>query len=461
MKKKTIATSVLAIAMCSCLAIGGTYALFTSESNVNIAVTSGKVEVVATVNNLQAYSGAWNAQTSVYDSVVSTTPYTAEDASASGYYFSNGGFASVSTTANVVTLDRVTPMDKVTFDVVLTNNSTVTVQYRTVIKVEEDDGLFSGLEVKIGADEQVYGGTTTYSHWATLNAGSEPITVPVSIELPQEAGNQYQDKTCKISYTVEAVQGNARVYDGEAYLISGTARTEYNTVQEAINAAQTGDTVKVARAGTYAPFTVSTAGVTVEGIIADSYADSAVFKTTASANVQLLANDVTLKNVWVEVGEAQTGISWSTKGALNAYTAPHNNFTLDGCYFNGNNFVDRAFLFCKSKLTVKNCTFEGFNYCAFDSMDDNNTPEKIEIVGNTFKGLNVAYDIYAGKGYTGTEKNVVINNNVSDNNAIVRIWDYAQYVRPTEGSAFNAEVKGNTNISLYLTHFNNLWETDR
>ena len=37
----------------------------------------------------------------------------------------------------------------------------------------------------------------------------------------------------------------------------------------------------------------------------------------------------------------------------------------------------------------------------------------------------------------------------------MRIWDYAQYVRPTEGSAFNAEVKGNNNISLYLTHFDN------
>lgn len=465
MKKKTkvIASAVATIALCASLSVGGTFALFTSESKVNVAISSGTVDVKATVADLQAYSGSWNAETSEYDLVISTSEYS--EAAGSGYYFANGGFASVSTAANTVTLNRITPMDKVSFNIVINNDSNVAVQYRTVIKVTEDDGLFGGLNVKIGAEEQVYGGTTTYSHWNALEAGSSDIIVPVSIELPQSAGNEYQGKSCVLSYSVEAVQGNAYVFDGEAWIIRDGRRIETDTLADALDLAQEYDVIRLARPGTYAPFTVSTKGVTVEGIIGATKADSTVFLTTADKNVQLFADNVTLKNAWVEVGAEQTGITgWSHKGAIDAIIRSGSgtyakDITLDGCYFNGNNYENRAFIYCGSKISVKNCTFENFKYCAFDSMDDNNTPEKIEIIGNTFKGLNVAYDIYAGKGYTGTEKNLIVKNNVSDNGAIVRIWDYAQYVRPTEGSAFNAEVTGNENISLYLTHFDSLYVT--
>ena len=153
MKKKTkvIASAVATIALCASLSVGGTFALFTSESKVNVAISSGTVDVKATVANLQAYSGSWNAETSEYDLVISTSEYS--EAAGSGYYFANGGFASVSTAANTVTLNRITPMDKVSFNIVINNDSNVAVQYRTVIKVTEDDGLFGGLNVKIGAEE--------------------------------------------------------------------------------------------------------------------------------------------------------------------------------------------------------------------------------------------------------------------------------------------------------------------
>ena len=55
-KIKTLLSSVASIALCSSIAVGGTFALFTSESKANIAITSGKVEVVATVGNLKTYS---------------------------------------------------------------------------------------------------------------------------------------------------------------------------------------------------------------------------------------------------------------------------------------------------------------------------------------------------------------------------------------------------------------------
>ena len=43
----------MAIAMCVSLIAGATFAFFTSESQVNIAVTSGNVEVSATVENVE------------------------------------------------------------------------------------------------------------------------------------------------------------------------------------------------------------------------------------------------------------------------------------------------------------------------------------------------------------------------------------------------------------------------
>ena len=59
MKKKKvgiIASSVAAIAVCSSMVVGSTFALFTSEDSVNIAVTSGKVNATASVTNVVTYS---------------------------------------------------------------------------------------------------------------------------------------------------------------------------------------------------------------------------------------------------------------------------------------------------------------------------------------------------------------------------------------------------------------------
>ncbi len=56
MKRRVLVMSLLTIALCFSLIFGATYALFTSESKVNIAVTSGKVNVEASVENLKIYS---------------------------------------------------------------------------------------------------------------------------------------------------------------------------------------------------------------------------------------------------------------------------------------------------------------------------------------------------------------------------------------------------------------------
>lgn len=218
-KSKALLSAILSIAICMSLVVGATYALFTSESKLNIAVTSGKVNVVATTENLKVYSAQWNNTTAKYDDILSTTEYSS--VAGSGYYFDNGGFAALSTTENTLTIDRVTPMDKVVFDIRIKNNSNVAAQYRTVINANEDSGLFKGLDITFeqGENAPIFGGKTAYTHWARLDANSADIVVPVTVLLPEGAGNEFQDKACSLSYMVEAVQGNAQVIDDASFVV--------------------------------------------------------------------------------------------------------------------------------------------------------------------------------------------------------------------------------------------------
>lgn len=193
-KRNVLISALTAIALCVSLIAGATFALFTSESKVNVAVTSGKVSVVATVNtdSVQTKKLYDEAYSSGLENMFEATVEFAEDGSS-------------------LTVSRMIPGDGIKFDIDVENNSNITVKYRTVIACEVDDGLFEGLNVTIGG--VAYDGGTKVSAYSTLVAGAPVASVPVVIELPETAGNEYQDKTFKFSYKVEAVQGNASVSD--------------------------------------------------------------------------------------------------------------------------------------------------------------------------------------------------------------------------------------------------------
>ena len=225
MKKKTkvIASALTTIALCLSLAIGGTFALFTSESKVAVNIVTGTVDVTATAENLTLYSPA------VINSNGTVSEGTANAANNETKTFVNGGTATLE--GGEITLQRMTAGDKATFYIVIHNGSNVKVKYRTVIKVTEDTGLFSGLTITVGG--VAYNGATTYSQWA--NAGSADITVPVEIELPANAGNAYQNKSCKISYSVEAVQGNVATEDPEEEDVYIYTATDLRLFEKSVN----------------------------------------------------------------------------------------------------------------------------------------------------------------------------------------------------------------------------------
>lgn len=201
MKKKVgiIASSVATIAVCASMVVGSTYALFTSEDKVDIAITSGNVEVTAEVQHL----------TMDYDKAHVT-----------------GSNVQASLAGNTVTLDKMLPGDIVTFDIVIENTSNVDVQYRTSVICEEGFELMSGLDFTIGGED--YSGlvkyVTAWSNWE----GEATQTVSVTIALPWNAGNEYKNLSCKIAYAIEAVQGNADKSGEQGELI----KTKVSTAEE-------------------------------------------------------------------------------------------------------------------------------------------------------------------------------------------------------------------------------------
>ena len=184
MKNKVLLSSILTIALCLSLIAGSTFALFESKSTVNVAVNSATVAVTATP----------------------TAPVMGSTL--------NNPIGTASAEGNELTLVNFVPGDYATFSIDVVNGSNVAVKYRTVISVSDDNGLVSGLVITIDGTEYkntAGDGELANSGWSTVTPGAGNATVNVRIELPESAGNEYQGKTCTITYFVEVVQGNANV----------------------------------------------------------------------------------------------------------------------------------------------------------------------------------------------------------------------------------------------------------
>lgn len=188
-KRSVIITAILAIIMCASLAAGATFALFTSSSSVNIAVTSGNVEVTASVVDIQKSYVDEHGET------------------VNGKLFS--GDATFDEGARTVTLSHVLPKDTVKFKVRVVNGSNVAIKYRMVMSLVEDNGLFSSLDITLNGKK--FYGYTSGTKYALLEAEKQIDDIPVVISLPKEA--TCNGSACKLTYKVEAVQGNASVED--------------------------------------------------------------------------------------------------------------------------------------------------------------------------------------------------------------------------------------------------------
>ena len=207
MKKttKVIVGSALTMAMCASLIAGSTFALFTSESQTSIAVTSGKVSVTASAELVEAYSVKPEGGGYTKD------PRTVEGNKAT---FTNGGTVTYLSESNLLDIVNISSGDGAKLKVSIQNESSINIKYKLSVAAGADDGLFDGLKVTVSTDQE---GNEPYdSSWATANVGDPISDLYVNVELPTDAGNEYKDKSCTIVCTVYAMQSNAHVTEFSA-----------------------------------------------------------------------------------------------------------------------------------------------------------------------------------------------------------------------------------------------------
>jgi predicted ribosomally synthesized peptide with SipW-like signal peptide len=247
MKKRTksLLAAFCTMALCGSLIAGSTYALFTDTANVNIAVTSGKVALSAEINtdSIQTYSAiAYNVPETTGGEEVSDgmstqaetqTPEILTDEYGSTYIyatqddgnFSNGGSASLSSDGTLE-ITNITPGDKVTFNITVTNSSNVAIKYRTVVtttvdnpKDEDDNASIQNIMkalvvVTEGSDSSTtlslnntYSYQSAWGDWKTTDDKTKTLSVTVS--LPINVTSKYANLKTNLKFSVEGVQSNA------------------------------------------------------------------------------------------------------------------------------------------------------------------------------------------------------------------------------------------------------------
>lgn len=217
MKKKIIISSIAVIALCLCLIAGSTFALFTAETTVNIAVTAGDLEVSAEIvadSDKLTSLGDYND----VNAIDPANDFTRD-------LFANGGSAALD--AGKLTVSQMTPGDGVCFKVLVKNDGDVAVKYTLKAtdlgpanaEEEAKESLYDALVITAYTmNGTKLEGTDAYSE--TVAAGNTIefyVTVVFPNGTPAEQ-NKYQGGYANIQFTVEAVQANG-VENGQ--LITG------------------------------------------------------------------------------------------------------------------------------------------------------------------------------------------------------------------------------------------------
>ncbi len=330
---KTLLASALTIALSLGMIGGATYALFTDKSEVNVAVTSGKVDVQATPEKLTLYSPTWID----YD----TKEIVDRTNAAENGKFANGGTAKLE--GGTLKLDKIAPGDRVNFDIKFANQSTIAAKYRVKMESLGDLALVTGLTISIAKNEeeaQSFTRIATYiSEWRDLSVETEAIeTLHVMVELASTQGNDYAGRECSLKFTIEAVQSNAKVTD-ESKLHGGESGTAY---VEKLTPVFTGQQLRegvaaVAKGGS---------GAFVFGYdIETPYIDGRGGWYITNKNIELNLNNLTLKmsNQYGMFGYVECGSTVTVKnGTIEASStgAKNNKFPMFGVYTAKSQMVD-------------------------------------------------------------------------------------------------------------------------
>ena len=212
MKKKYIITAAITAALMAAGAVGGTIAYFTSENKANMSIEAGVVRMSLEASNLKLYS---------------------LDVEQQNGQFQNGGTAELQDAT--VTLEKMTPGDRVEFDLALNNQSNVLAKYQLLYAfANEQKGVEVNAELDYATAKLSSGlmitmkdanGNAAPAEMTNIAPGDDMPAYHVVVELPKEAGNEYQGAKSDVEFKLYGVQANMEV---ESAVLS------YNQFVEAI-----------------------------------------------------------------------------------------------------------------------------------------------------------------------------------------------------------------------------------
>ncbi len=169
---KSLLTALVLAAASLSLGTVGTVAYFQSTSTVKASVTTGKVDIKATI----------------------------VDGS-----FTKPDWVSTSTDGTSVTLGNMAPGDRVSFPVQIENESTIATKFHVTHTITTESTDTSSLK----DDLEI---STTADSWLDLDANTNPDNVTVTITLPDTGTVQtYYNTKVTIAFNVEAIQKTAKV----------------------------------------------------------------------------------------------------------------------------------------------------------------------------------------------------------------------------------------------------------
>ncbi len=205
MKKtsKILLTSILTIVACISLIAGATFALFTSESKTNIAITAAKVNVKASIDESSlGYS---------YDEIE------LEGANENIDYQVVDGNLQIS---------KMAPGDTVKFDVDLDNTSDIAIKWQLSVSAvdETQAGFFQLLNVETTGYSMISTSKASLTEWQLVTEpGGEIAPLHVSVTMPSavtsaQVAAYSPDQTLEVRVT--AIQGNAKTTNPQPDVIN-------------------------------------------------------------------------------------------------------------------------------------------------------------------------------------------------------------------------------------------------
>lgn len=285
------------------LSIGTTFALFTSEAKTKMNIESGKLNVAAAISNFRTYSAEAHVGGDRIDE--NQHEYISKQTAVNGV-FTNGGEASYENSQ--IALQRITPGDRITFDVSLSDDANISFKYRIVYKVtSQDNSLAKALVTKTdiyGGQEETYSGLLELtSCWEEAQANDlDDLEFSFDIELPIDKGNYYQEKEVEFALAIEAVQGNAYTDNEGAKVLTGIEDMAQQSVAEAgeplvIEVADGEGQEKEFGVTATIPADLIEAGKKVELLVSDAEMDvDTSAKATLDFDITLKVNDVAVSS---------------------------------------------------------------------------------------------------------------------------------------------------------------------